>query len=235
MGSVYGPNIVTDNLAVYFDAGNVQSYPGSGTTWYDIVGSNNGTLVNGPAYNSGDGGYFILDSTNDYIAMINGNIVIKSAGGWTIESWVYATSIGNGTWGPRNLTGHDDAGTVGWYWSMYNSKLAIWNKSPGVWKYGSTTLTAGVWMHCVCVSENVSGTSYQFYLNGVAEGGDHASYTFSGAGVYKYLEFQYIGKGNDANPRLWYGRYSAMRMYTEPLSAAEVLQNYNAHKSRFGL
>ena len=66
MGSVYGPNLVTDSLVLTLDAGNVQSYPGSGTAWYDVVGSNDG-LLTGPTFNSGNGGHFVLDGVNDYI------------------------------------------------------------------------------------------------------------------------------------------------------------------------
>ena len=56
MGSVYGPNVVTDGLFMYFDAGNVQSYPGSGNTWYDLAGSLVGTLTGGATFSSADGG-----------------------------------------------------------------------------------------------------------------------------------------------------------------------------------
>ena len=60
-------SIVTDGLVFYVDAGNGDSYPGSGTAWSDLVGSNNGTLVNGPTYNSTNGGSFVFDGSNDYV------------------------------------------------------------------------------------------------------------------------------------------------------------------------
>ena len=48
--SIYGgPEIVTDGLVLHLDAANSKSYPGTGTSWFDLSGSNNhGTLVNGP-------------------------------------------------------------------------------------------------------------------------------------------------------------------------------------------
>ena len=65
-----GPNIVTSGLVLSLDAANTKSYPGSGTTWFDISGNNNHfTLFNSPTYNSL--GYFELDGTNDYIRSTN--------------------------------------------------------------------------------------------------------------------------------------------------------------------
>jgi hypothetical protein len=49
----FSPKIITDGLVLYLDAANTRSYPGSGTVWTDLsrVG-NNGTLTNGPTFNS---------------------------------------------------------------------------------------------------------------------------------------------------------------------------------------
>jgi hypothetical protein len=53
MGFFRGPKIVTDGLILALDAASPRSYPGTGTTWYDLSGQgNNGTLVNGPTFSS---------------------------------------------------------------------------------------------------------------------------------------------------------------------------------------
>ena len=52
------PKTVTDGLVLALDAGNTKSYPGSGSTWTDTIGGNNGTLTNGPTHSSNSGGYF---------------------------------------------------------------------------------------------------------------------------------------------------------------------------------
>jgi hypothetical protein len=59
--------IVTDGLVLYLDAGNVKSYPTTGTTWTDLVGVNNGVLTNGPTFNPSNGGSIVFDGTNDYV------------------------------------------------------------------------------------------------------------------------------------------------------------------------
>ena len=61
MATEYNPRIVTDNLVFYVDAGNTKSYPGTGDTWTDMSGVNNGTLTNGPTFNSDNGGSIVFD------------------------------------------------------------------------------------------------------------------------------------------------------------------------------
>jgi hypothetical protein len=61
--------IVTNGLVLNLDAAQTASYPGTGTTWTDLSGNgNNGTLVNGPTYNSANGGSIVFDGTNDFIS-----------------------------------------------------------------------------------------------------------------------------------------------------------------------
>ena len=224
-------DIVKDGLVAWYDAGISASYPGSGSTWSDISGNGYDGTITGATYSTDGGGSLDFNGSGDNVN-VGSNLVLKTEGGWTIESWVKADAVSGG---PYNFTGHDSPDTVGWYWSVYNSKLAIWNKAPGVWKYGSTTLSTGVWMHCVCVSENAAGTSYQMYLNGVIEGGTCASYTFNGAGDYKNLEFQFIGRASVAHGRFWNGKYAVNRMYTKALSASEIEQNFIVQRQRFGI
>ena len=68
--ATYGgaPTIVTDGLVFAVDAANYQSYPGSGTTWSDLVNGNDGTLTNGPTFDSGNGGSIVFDGSDDYMS-----------------------------------------------------------------------------------------------------------------------------------------------------------------------
>jgi hypothetical protein len=68
MAFYYSPKIVTDGLVLYLDAGNQLSYPGSGTTWTDLSRSQtNGTLVNGPTFNTGSLGSIVFDGVDDFL------------------------------------------------------------------------------------------------------------------------------------------------------------------------
>ena len=72
MGLSHSPSIITQNLVLCLDAANSKSYPGSGTTWYNLIpGGVNGTLTNGPTYSSANGGVIALDGVNDYISLTN--------------------------------------------------------------------------------------------------------------------------------------------------------------------
>ena len=64
MSYKFGPSIVTDGLVFYVDAANENSYPGSGTTWTDLAGSDDGTLTNGPTFDSGNAGSIVFDGVN---------------------------------------------------------------------------------------------------------------------------------------------------------------------------
>ena len=68
MGTFGGAQpIVTDGLVFAVDAANYESYPGSGTTWTDLAGSNDGTLTNGPTFDSGNGGSIAFDGSDDKV------------------------------------------------------------------------------------------------------------------------------------------------------------------------
>ena len=73
MGVFAGPNtIVTNGLVLALDAGNIKSYPGSGSIWSDFsISQNTGILINGPTYNSSNGGCIEFDGTNDNCSLLN--------------------------------------------------------------------------------------------------------------------------------------------------------------------
>jgi restriction endonuclease S subunit len=78
--------IVTDGLVFAVDAANYESYPGSGTTWTDLAGTSNGTLTNGPTFNSENGGNIDFDGTDDYTDFGN-SLPIDGTSAGTISIW----------------------------------------------------------------------------------------------------------------------------------------------------
>ena len=89
MGTSYGADNVTNGLILSLDAGDKNSYPGSGTTWYDLCG-NNDTTINGATYNSG--GYFVLDGTNDYFQVTSNGTSDFGVQTFSIELWCYVVA-----------------------------------------------------------------------------------------------------------------------------------------------
>jgi hypothetical protein len=83
--SFYSGSVVTDGLVLNLDAGLPASYPGSGTTWFDLSGSgNDGTLTNGPTYSSSNGGSLVFDGSNDYVNLNFPFTQSSSANSYTI-------------------------------------------------------------------------------------------------------------------------------------------------------
>ena len=173
-----------------------------------------------------------FDGTGDYLDL-GSDITFKSTGGWTVESWVKYDSVAgsyNNTTSPANFIGSESISYNSWYWSVLAGKLALWNMSPGTWRYGSTTLTTGRWYQTVLVC-HTGGLKYQMYLNGVAEGGDHTTYT-SWSSSHAGLKVRYFGRGNAANVRYMNGQMSSVKIYDRVLTAEEIKRNYRTMKHR---
>ena len=216
-----GPHIVEDGLVFAIDAGSARSYPGSGTAVTDLAGTNNGTLTNGVAFSANNGGTWEFDGTDDYINIPSYTTHQSTTG--TMEAWVNPDV----TSGNHYVFGAGGNTTFG-----SNRALRLLN---GVWtyiSYGSAgtqdwndagTATTG-WAH---VAIGWSGTTAYFYLNGVG-----TSQTLSGMITPQSNVFTIGVRPWDLGAD-WDGEIAAVKCYSTLLTAAEVLQNYNAQKSRF--
>ena len=93
--SLYSLGVVQDGLVLNLDAGKFYSYPKSGTAWTDLSGNgNNGTLTNGPTFDSGNGGSIVFDGVNDYVG-VNNSTSINPTIGITVASFFNVTSFGS--------------------------------------------------------------------------------------------------------------------------------------------
>lgn len=231
------PAIITDNLFFNSDAGFSPSYPRSGTTWYDLTsGSKNGTLINGTSYNSTYNGSLVFDGIDDYVHFSNVSSTFPSQG--TISFWMWAdvvenyrnplqiTNINGGNIGIRfeeytpgdvfhggfNVVFGNDGGT-------YNGYRYL--PYPGV-------LTPNTWYNVV-FTWNTSVSNAVGYLN------NELKFNANDAIYYpSNINNLVVGTGFSME-RCWKGRISTVLFYSKQLSAAEVSQNYNAQKGRFGL
>ena len=211
-----GPDIVTDGLVLALDAANVKSYPGSGTVWNDLAGSNNGTLTGGPTFDSGNGGSIVFDGTNDYINLPT--ISVQSNQG-SIECVLTRESTTTNAF----VFGVVGASTNRYYLRQAgtNSLDAVRGNPLKSASFG--TLDSGKFYHLIMTWN--SSTIFA-YTNGVLQ--DSESYTNPGTDITSGE----IGKGP--------GNYMEMklpvfRLYDVTLTSTQVLQNYNALKPRFTL
>jgi len=172
---------------------------------------------------------FQFNGSSDYISLPS-DITFKTTGGHTVENWFKLDVVNSGSL--YNFIGASSIDYHSWYWCVYQSTLAIWNRTPGAWFYGSTTIQPNTWYQAVMVT-NPAGTGIQFYLNGKAEGGTHASYSFNAS--QSGLKIGWFGRGDSPNGRYFDGLMPVSRVYNRALTASEVLQNFNALRGRYGI
>ncbi len=241
MAFSYSPKIVTDGLVFAVDAANKKSYPGSGTTWTDLAGSNDGTLTNGPTFDSGNGGSIVYDGTNDYVSAPNAGMetLLGGATSLSVSVWAYADSINNADTTLLCWPIHDSSAVnpytiffLGLRKSDRAVRSSIGNGSTRtIGAFRTTNIQLGEWFEIGFVWNQSSGLTH--FLNGeMLSGTDTMNYTLGTPGNNANL---YIGTYNSNNSYWHDGKISNVRMYNRVLTPAEVLQNYNALKLRFGL
>jgi len=218
--------IVTNGLALNLDAGNSFSYAGSGTTWYDVSGNNySGSLINGPTYTSDNSGAIIFDGTNDY-ASISSNSNFNNGNNITVEAWVLCTNWSTYTHPMIVAKG------INVEWILWKSNDVGYVGKLG-WRgagtaYTTTSLPNNTWVQCV---GSIGSVGQKVYLNGILES-TVGNTTFTSGNVNVTIAAGLV-TGSPSN--LLGANVAITRIYNRQLTDAEVLQNYNATKGRFGL
>jgi hypothetical protein len=212
-------NVVTDGLVLYMNSSIAASYPGSGTSWYNLVAGKpiTASLVNGVTYKDG---YLQTNGTNQYISIPVGSgdtstqYEIYTAMGATR----YADTTGNG----RMMSGQD---ARNWLLGHYdNTTLNYFAEGVITGVPGGPNDTN--WRIYTGTGNTVTDR-FDFYVNGV---NSVTSSTGGAAGIYgmeigrQYNGFEYSS-----------GSVAFVMIYNRVLSPAEVTQNYNVLKSTVGL
>jgi len=237
----HSPKIVTDGLVLALDAGNHMSYPGSGTTWTDLSGnSNNGTLTNGPTFNSGNGGSIVFDGSNDYVALGTPS-TLNILGDLTISAWVNLTAFpSTSTISTIYEKGYNGTSEQTFFRVDTNGvnvttlQVGTFNNTGGD-KLTSLTLTGtnfvvlGKWVY---LTGQYDTNTWKIYVNGNLE----ASNT-TNQGPYSSTSVSSIGGAfiSSGFSRYLNGRIGTTLVYNRALSPDEILQNYNTTKGRYGL
>lgn len=235
MAEIHGPKIVRENLVLALDAADKTSYPGSGTTWYDISGrGNNSTLTNGPTFSSANNGVIVLDGSNDAILAPSCN-TLGTLPEQAFEIWVKSSGLGAG----ETIGGLicPDYGQVSYINGSGNVVYSIYNTDVSPYSYLINATTSGVnvfdnnWHHIICTR---GSAQYNVYIDGISRASGNGGGTWSGATIWSAMNTQIGNNPNDVYYNL-YGNIALAKIYKKYLSAQEVKQNYNATKTRFGL
>ena len=216
-------NIVTSGLLLNLDAGFVGSYPTTASIWYDISGNaSNGTLTNGPTFNSANSGSIVFDGVDDFV-QCSGSFTLTSA---TFVTWIRR----NGDQGQydgilfsrgTNTTGMNffSSNQLGYHW---NDTAATYNWASGLIIPNSTWC-----MIAVSISTN-SATAYLCQTSGITTSTNTTSHASSVLNAINLAR-------DTAASRFFNGNIAISQLYNRALSANEITQNFNALKGRFGL
>jgi hypothetical protein len=218
----YYGGIVKDGLVLDLDAAKRDSYPGSGTTWNDISGYNSNatlTLISGSTFTSTFGGTFALNGTGSFIDMPIQNFA-------TSTSFSVETVMSVPSYNQFASRAHFLSGTGGNSMIIFTATtLNMWNEAGGANNITiPATFTAGSTYH-VTVTRNTSNL-VSLYTNGILIGSG------SRDGQFRWATMGRLGSGTTFCSII---NLSTVKIYNRNLSTAEVLQNYNALKGRFGL
>jgi len=217
----HGPRVVTDGLVLALDAGDTNSYPGSGTAWTDLSGKgNNGTLDNSVTYTSNNGGGLSFDGTDEIVLLPK----IITTNDFTVCQFISPTS---------------DTGE-GWTFEQYNfggGRLILNTQFQTTGKLrfflggnafnSSTNLVSGQ-KYFICCSR--SGSSGSIYINGNLDATgtlnsnsiDNITAAIGGSRAFS-LDKQFIGD------------IYTTSVYNRALTSTEIQQNFNALRGRFGI
>jgi len=238
-----GPNVVKDGIALSVDAANTKSYSGSGTDWKDLSGQgNNFSLVNSPTFSSDNRGQIILDGTNQYAVSAN-NISLYQFGtnDYSYGVWVKVNSSAQNESFLSSSTEQGGVTENSWQFDFEgtNQKIRhVFRHTSGqVISYTDTTI-GDKFKYLVVVNDR-SEDELKIYVDGIlidtesntnfrtTDVGNYSSSSGSN-GVFRVGS----NRGQDA---FIDGSIAKVHVYNKALTAAEVLQNYNAHKGRFEL
>lgn len=232
---VAGQNIVTSGLIFNIDASESASYPGSGTAWYDLAGSNDATLTNGPTYVSSPKS-IDFDGVDDYadLGSITSSNALSLAGDttYTIDVWwrgdltsdiaarvIDKSNGGNFSngWGVICTTSATPVQAV--WWHGFNGNIYL--SAAGLWDDDTWCL----------MTVTRDGTSVKIYNNAALVD----SGTISSASVPTTTTNMRIGGAPTISGRDMAGSIGAIRVYNRVLTTTEISQNFNARRSRYGI
>jgi len=215
----YNPKIITDGLVMIHDAGNVLSYPGSGSNINNLVSSDHaGTLQGNAAYSSDDGGVFTNDG-NDYID-VAGTPVGESA--YTKMIWFRLNSGAQSS--NNNLISSSTGGHVLWIPTGNTLRAAHTDTSLHLLT-SSVTCEEQRWYHAAVTFNTSSG--WVLYQDSIVVDTDSTTSVRPGDGGTQ------IGAYNNGNSIT--GKLSCPTIYNRALTSTEILQNFHAMRGRFGL
>ena len=215
------PKTVTDGLVLALDAGNTKSYPGSGSTWTDTFGGNNGTLTNGPTFSSDNGGYFEFPNSNSYIQLSSPTLTTPST--LSVEVWVSVTDTSASY---TRFLSNRDAHTDGFEAGFTSTNKWYLQINGAVSNISSATVNQDQWYHVVW---NYDGSLGKIFVDGVQV--QNVSFGSQTINTTTAAAIGAVSHNLSSVQNTF--EIGALRVYNRALTASEVKQNYDALKGRY--
>jgi len=236
MSAYAGPEVVNSGLGLSLDAGNTRSYPGSGTTWTDLSNNNNnGTLVNGPTFSSLNNGSIVFDGSNDYVTLPTNLLKHETGNPFTFSIWFKTSSTGIILGQQESATPGGGGGYVPAIYVASNGTLNTSCFWSGVTTTAATSsvVNDGNWKN---ITVTFSSGSQISYLNGSSYSTITKTQTFYATNYYYFLGSGSIASWPNAPASAYFnGNIANILYYNRALSEAEIRQNFNALRGRYGI
>lgn len=214
----------SDDLNLFLDAGNLESYPSTGTIWYDISGYNNNGTLSGVTFSENDLGCFDFDGSLDFVQT---PLVTTSTTNVSIEVWFNSDDVNqagqmlvyNGSDNSANGFGiavNNEGATSGNIFILYGGVA---------WYDTGVSLSSNVWYQSTMT---ISGNSLVVYLNGAQV------YSATVATPNTPTSYTEIGRNDYPALRYFNGQISIVKIWNRVLNASEVQTEWNNYQSRYG-
>jgi hypothetical protein len=252
MGLKHHPRVVTNGLVGYWDAANPRSYSGTGLTANGLIGGIGGTLVNGVGFTSSNSGSFVFDGSNDYFESPHSD-ALNISGSITVDVWIYLTSLSNSNDMCLIAKYSNAGGAANQSWILFKSTSNYTSFSPNgtggnnefVWLASSGGNVNGTFVgtgeqvqvntwYNVTALYNSSNEKIEIYINGQLKSSTTRTGQTSGV-LQTNTRNLSIGSTPADGTRYVQGRIPSVKVYNRALTQQEILQNYNATKTRYGL
>ena len=211
-------------MVLYLDAGLTSSYPGSGSTWYDLSGNNNHGTIIGATYSSSQGGVLGFDGVNDYVEFDSVSNIPIGNDNYTVSIWFNTTSsnttggfFGWGEYGTANQVNAfrllaNGAGFVNYWWANDQNF--------------NTTVDPDTWYNVIA---KFDGSNREIWLNGVLVG----SVAPSPGHNVPYADNLTIGLTAPFLNEYFPGKIGQVVFYRRGATDQEIQDIYNSGASRF--
>ncbi len=228
-------NYATNGLVLSYDFSNTESYPGLGSDLYDLSAyTNDGVLVNNPIYVSSGGGYISLDGTDDFV-VTNRTNSLRFVQAMSMEAWFTVNSANDSfvcILGAQYGTGNNNSYSIWLYDFVLQSGVLV---SPVMQHLTyPTTVSYDTWYHII---HTYDGSNQYMYVNGslVASGATTGNILYDNNNTKVTFGSDYELGYNSGLNGIMKGRIGLIRLYNRALTFAEVTQNFNDSRTRFGL